>query len=280
MSNPWLIAALLTCLASASAAPAQYRSDMPLVLTPPAAARPTAADSVAIAAFRAAYASAGRPRVALLWNRELTDRVATQYDDVVHVERHAGSAGVAEVSRDGRAVGRVDRADSVATLRAGVREVDPERLRSSVVKESTEWALKAAFLSRLQEAGVRLVDRNVAMRGRAAASPASARADRQTFEMEALADKADLVMDVLQTPDPDTPLGATVRVETKSVATGAILVNLADGGASATPQRGRFVAGANGFVHEAPKAPTASEVGEILANRLLNALTAYWNTHP
>src|SRR5271163_4694214 len=62
-------------LAGSGLASAQYRPDQPPVLNPPAAV-PQDDGAAIISAFRQKYATAKQPRIALFWNRELTDSIA------------------------------------------------------------------------------------------------------------------------------------------------------------------------------------------------------------
>ncbi|HWV60565.1 MAG TPA: hypothetical protein VN034_07925 [Sphingopyxis sp.] len=255
---------------------AQYRDGMPPVIEAPVAAPVIGTDPLSPAAFHDAYSRAGRPRLVIFWNRELTDQLATQSDRIVQVERSMSAASAAGISADGRRAGRTDRSDSVETLRVGTREVDGERPIAALTN-STDWAVMSGFNSRLQSAGVLLVDRAVALRALAAASTAEDRQDRQTIETKALADKAEIILTVMQTPQSGTPLGAAFLVEAKRVNSGEILATVSDTGEPPPAKPGRFVAGANGFVREAPRAPTAEEIGRELADRLMARLATNWN---
>lgn len=266
------LAPALLVLAAACALPAQaqYRSGRPDTLAPPVRSEPAAAADNA--AFRAAYEKAGRPRIAVFWNRNLDDRLATDYDRVLEARQSSASVATVAASPYGNAVVAAGQSDSVTTLRAGERATAEQASRPGL-GERVDWPVAAAFNSQLQSAGVRLVDRALAMRALAASSEAESRRDVQTIELKALQDKADLFVEVLQTPDAGAPLGVMFRIDVKSVSTGGLLASVATDGKPAAAGPGRFVAGKDGFVREAPRAPDTADVGRVLASATMSALT-------
>lgn len=263
----------LAVLAVAGALPAhaQYREGMPETLTPAPRAAPAATAAATASSFRAAYEKAGRPRIAVFWNRDLDDRLSTDYDRVLQATHDSSRVAAVAVAPHGGAVVAAEETSATTTVRAGERATDVRGARQ-VLPERTDWPVAAAFNGQLQSAGVRLVDRALAMRALAAASNADERRDVQTVELKALQDKADLLVEILQTPDGDAPLGVMFRIDVKSIATGEILASVASDGKPPKAGPGRFVAGAGGFVREAPRESTPADIGQVLANATMTAL--------
>lgn len=264
---------LLAALGSHGAM-AQYRDGMPEVLPQPARASGDTAAADA-EAFRAAYRRAGSPRMVVYWNRDLGDALTTQYDHVQQATHVAQGAAVAQLSDDGRTLTQDAGVASVTTLRSGERRIDDNGSRQ-LLPERSDWPLMTAFNARLQGGGARLVDRTVAMRSHAAGESAEQRKDTQTLELKALQDKADLLVEVLQTHDASAPFGVTFRVEVKRVATGELLASLVSDGSAPRRAPGRFVAGGNGYVREAAPEQTIDEAGVVVANATMAALTRHW----
>ncbi len=268
-----MASALLAVLASHGAI-AQYREGMPEVLPEPARAA-TGNAAADVEAFRAAYRKAGSPRMVVYWNRDLGDALTTQYDQVQQATHVAQGAAVTQLSDDGRTLTQGAGVASVTTLRSGERSAQDNGSRQ-LLPETSDWPLMTAFNSRLQGAGAKLVDRTVTMRSRAAAESAEQRKDIQTIELKALHDKADLLVEVLQTHDASAPFGVMFRVEVKRLATGELLASLVSDGKGSKRAPGRFVAGGNGYVREAAPEQTIAEAGDVVANATMAALTRHW----
>lgn len=260
----------LAC-ASVLPAQAQYRGGRPETLQPMPRTTASATNAATVTSFRTAYEKAARPRIAVFWNRDLDDRLTTDYDQILQASRDTSRVAAVAVDPHAGAVVAAEQSSEVTTLRAGERPIAQQAARPGLA-ERTDWPVAAAFNGQLQSAGVRLVDRALAMRALAAASSLDARRDVQTMELKALQDKADLLVEILQTPDPNAPLGVLFRVDVKWIATGEVLVSVATDGTPARTGPGRFVAGANGFEREAPRAPGADDVGRVLATVTMNAL--------
>jgi hypothetical protein len=262
-------------LLAALPAAAQYREGTPPVLTPAPKHDPQAAmrDDTA---FRAAYAKAGSPRITVFWNRQLTDATTTQYDQVQQASVQTSAARVTEVSPSGRAVGTVQQTAAVATVREGERALPDAGAERSLLSERSEWPIASAFSSRLQRAGVQLVDRTMALRSQAAGTSAGERRDVQAMEIKALQGKSDLLAEVLQAADPRAPFGVIFRVDIKDVDTGALVASVVSDGKPPEQGPGRYVAGRNGFVREAAPGPTLADIGDVVAHATLQTLAARW----
>jgi hypothetical protein len=263
---------LAAALVAAAPAAAQYRADVPAVLTPP----PPPASPLAMAsrAFRERYARQGSPRIILFWNRVLSDEVQSQYADRVSVtttSREAAVAGPVGWTGYGTAAGRVETLDAAAT-----KERIREGSRDSMA-EAADWRVETAFNRAFIDNGARFVDRSVAIRATAHGRRLGATPNVQDIEMSALVGKADLMMEVLQTPDSRSPVGYGFRVEVKDVRTGRILATATSNGDGLQQGPGAMVATRHGFVRSAPAAISLEDVGEALAADVMGSLSARWS---
>lgn len=274
-SMPMKSALASMLLLAALPAAAQYREGTPPVLTPAPKHDPQAA-MLDDTAFRAAYVKAGSPRITVFWNRQLTDATTTQYDQVQQAILQTAAARVTEANPSGRAIGTVQQTVAVATVREGERALPDAGAERSLLNERSEWPIASAFSSRLQRAGVKLVDRTMALRSEAAGATADERRDVQAMEIKALQGKSELLAEVLQTADPRAPFGLIFRVDIKDVRTGALVVSAVSDGKPPEKGPGRYVAGPNGFVREAAPEPTLTDIGDVVAHAALQALAARW----
>ena len=259
-------------LGGAVPAAAQYRAGVPDVLAP--APEPGSPMMAAAHHFRASYAKHGSPRIILFWNRVLSDEVQSQYADrvsAVSTSRAGAVEGPVGYAAYGAAAGRVDTFDAAAT-----KERVREGQRDSMA-ESADWKVENAFNRAFIDNGARFVDRSVAMRVTAHGKKLGATPNVQDIETGALVGKADLMMEVLQTPDPDSPVGYSFRAQVKDVRSGRILANAVNNGDGIAHGPGPIVATSHGFVRSAPADVTLEDVGEALAADVMSALSARWS---
>jgi hypothetical protein len=170
----------------------------------------------------------------------------------------------------GAVAGRVNTLDAAAT-RERVREGERDSMA-----ESADWKVENAFNRAFIGNGARFVDRSVAMRVTAHGRKLGSDPNVQEIETSALIGKADLMMEVLQTPDPDSPVGYSFRAQVKDVRSGRILASAVNNGDNIAHGPGPMVATSHGFVRSAPAAVTLEDVGEALATDVMDALSARW----
>ena len=262
---------LIALSALVAPASAQYRTGVPEVLTPPPP--PASALSTAARIFRARYTQHGSPRIILFWNRALSDEVQSQYADrvsAVATTRTGAVEGPVGETAYGAASGRIDTFDAAST-----RERVREGQRDSMA-EAADWKAETAFNRAFIDNGARFVDRSVAIRATAHGRKLGPTPNAQEIETSAMIGKADLLMEVLQTPDPDSPVGYSFRAEIKDVRSGQILATAVNNGSTVSHGPGRMVATSRGFVREAPARASLEDVGESLAADLMRALSARW----
>lgn len=251
----------LALFASATACIAQpvYRADQPAVLER-AAPDENGAWEAARARFSRAYAAAGHPRILVMWHRAVTDRIS----DEQRISKSTVSAGV--LARDNYA--------QEVVIRWQARPATPGSFLAPVQAADYETSLTQSLLS----AGVRLVDRNLAIRMTALKGTAGGRAtssmDNATVEAQAFADLADQILQVQLLSDANAPAGWRARLTLVEVRTGRVV---ADSLVDAAQQRGEaqaartWVATDKGF--EARTAPLAlSQVARNDALALMKAV--------
>lgn len=211
--------------------------------------------------FASAYQRAGRPRVVVFWNRELSEETGTSYSGVVrgHSEQRTGFDGDELYTTNDTEV------------RAGVERNDLQR-RSSEFTERTDWKFESTFLSGLAQSGVNVVDRTMIVRrsGRKAGNTPN----QQAIEMDALQGYADILIEVLQTGDDGAPSGVSFKVTAKRISNGRILAAFVTDGQPPVSTARRWVAGPNGYERASPEAPTMGGIARQLVNETLDALGA------
>lgn len=208
----------------------QYRSDLPPVLEPSPSAAPRGNADAVRQRFQQQYEAAGRPRVALFWNIVLIDSVE---DRTVRVDKVQGgtssrSSGLAQTTSGLAGQGSM-RESSSDTQISVTRSQSTERIsenprRSTSLAERDMWQAETGFTSMMRSAGVRLVDRSTVIRTAAARDGTGS--SIRTIETKALQGKADLLMEVLLTPDPKAPLGWGFRVDLKHIDSGEIRMSM------------------------------------------------------
>jgi len=259
----------LVALLAWSGARAQYRDGLPPVMTPPphyAAPDPAGV----LAGFADTYRRQGAPRVIVFWNRALSDATASAYE--LRSDSRSDTHGAEDLTlyADGRTITRDSTTES--SSRMGLHRTDDGKRGG--LSERADWRAEEGFNKAMLANGVRLVDRAMAIRA-TAAGPGGGGGDAVAAESAALAGKADLLVEILQTPDASAPSGYAFRVDVKDVRSGALLANFVTRG---DPPQGprRFVAGGNGYERERPRAPSIGTVGAQVGQEMLTALATHW----
>lgn len=218
---------LILLVAGPALGQSQHRDQQPPVLEQPAAAPVPDRSKEILTDFRSAYRAAGAPRIALFWNVVLTDQVAEgtvsssriRGDKTQTVNRleqtTSGEAG------SSRLVDGDDRRTMDVTINRTSRTTDSAK-RGMPFAERDAWLMETAFTKWLLEGGADLIDRNLIMRITAAAMESDKDRDVRTVESKALVGKAHLLLEVLITPDTDSPLGWGFRCSLREIQTGRL----------------------------------------------------------
>ncbi|HLO75106.1 MAG TPA: hypothetical protein VK196_01460 [Magnetospirillum sp.] len=164
-----------------------------------------------VADFAQTYARNGRPRLALYWNRQLSEALSDWYSDVrVTSGSQSNSSMSGEFTLN-------QSSTSQNTLEVQRRIADPRR---GMVGESFEWEFQDAFLAPFLEAGAVVVDRGAMMRLAAADEPTSS---EKTVEVRGLQGKADYLLEILVAPNWRSSTGYELRARILDIKTGAIV---------------------------------------------------------
>lgn len=250
-----------------------YRSGQPRVIQP--APKETVQIDAApiIDRFAVAYAAQNRPRLAIFYNREFSDRLS-QWFGVSRValteKRDARLSGELEKTE-----GKVDlKGSSTGTVGVGRQDrlTDPRRRGLDGV---AGWRFENAFSKPFLEAGVRLIDRAAVMRLTAAGSTEAH--DVQQIETAALTGYADILVEILfeEFRSDDKGERTTIfRVTAKNVKTGEIVTQiLAEPKDNETKRK--YIGTRDGFVavDEAPPKKNGYDV----AIELIQAMNQAWS---
>lgn len=230
----------------------------PMMADPGLSQRVAQADrQSSLSAFKQRYVKAGRPRMAIYFNRELSDEVE-EWKTPVRIETAV---------RNNR--GEVIQAETAIHYRA-----DHENRRGSDTSSDMAWAFEDGFYNAFARQGARLVDRRMMLRLAAAKRPENAKGmvARQHIEMSAFKDHADLLVELLVQRNPSSPSGYNFRAQATNVKTAQVvaMVNASE----INPLEGKFVAGHNGY-ERARMSGTPDEVkqvGQQVAEELMRAL--------
>lgn len=261
-------------LAGGTAVAQQYRDNMPEVLNAPPRGNPAAQSSaMATSAFRAAYARKKSPRMVIFWNRQLTDSLSTSYEEWSRYTLTDGRMSDKTLYDDGSTTvaGRAVEAE----LRSGRTATTADGARTTGLAERADWKAAQGFNRTMLAGGARLIDRTLIMRS-TALNKGVDRGDAQSVEMSALTGKADLLVEVLQTPDASAPSGYTFRVDVKDIRSGTLLATVVTQGIPPSNGPGRWVAGPSGYQRERPLPPSVDQVGARVATEVMQALVANW----
>lgn len=221
-----------------------------------------------LASFTEEYRLHKQPRMAIYFNRELSDEVREW----------------ASESRLAVSVRRKDRAQATeeSTWIAEQTYLYPDG-RKPAPTEMWMWGFEDRFLETFLSAHAHLVDRATILRLTAARShnPVDlGSAPVKKIEMDALATYADLFMEILVLRSPDAPTGYEYRASAKDVRDGRLLASVTSlRWPSDTRTRTQTFVSESGY-HLAQVMPPVGEVSRRLALDLMQALSQYWSAFP
>lgn len=269
LSLPLLFALSFALPGAARAAP--FRDAQPQVLeTPPEEIEDDG--SATVDAFRRRYERQRKPAVALLWNRELSERVVQSAVQRQSVQGHRRESASETGTEGAKSANKQENSGQVTE----VSTYSPTEAARRGLDERSAARLRGAFLSTLAAGGLRPLDRTMLVR--AAALQASGPLDMQANEMRAL-QQARFVLEVLMVSDAQAALGMGFSVTAREVASAATLFTEYVALPLAKRGSGRWVAvnGADGF-ERAPQgsAPTVEEMGRAVALVVMARLSSAW----
>lgn len=215
--------------------------------------------------FRSAYRAAGKPRIAIYFNRSLSDDVSgwkgqERLVDNFHAKaqtRHSSGSS----QKDFLAVGG-------ETLEYQTATRDPQRRG---VSDSWDWSLEEGFIEPFMTAGSIMVDRATILR-LTGADKQNADLSPRTVEISALKNYADIYVELLVSRQQNFGEFA-VKAIAKDIQTGAILASamVKEGERSASTE---YIATANGFQ---PAGVGPHAWGGSLADKIMVSLISNWS---
>jgi hypothetical protein len=244
------------------------------VLAPPPAPDLRAEVEAAVGRFQVVYARRGAPRLGLFWNRDLGDQLTRWETRRRHVVTGRGDA---EVQEPGKEAGRTAASSEIT---ASDQRLGPEARRRGP-GERLEWELQDGFLDPLLRAGVRVVDRAtiiriVGVREASRGRPGESQ-EPQSVELLALQGFADILLEILLAPAPETDDGIELRAVAKEIATGTIVTQVSTRTMRRLVRTGpQYVATPRGF--EPRPVPTIlQDLTTQLALALMDSLAVQWS---
>jgi hypothetical protein len=241
-----------------------------------------------VSRFASAYAGNGKPKLALYWNRQLSDALNEWYSDTRIVNRtDSASTMSGEIN--------LDKSGTTQNTTEIQRRVQDRR--RGAVSESFEWEFQDGFLAPFLEAGAVVLDRAAIVRFTGADMQNAA---ENQVEVRALQGKADYLMEILVSPNWQSTTGYELRTRILEVKSGRIVamvnsknlkewnpekqVTVSDRGFELAdeddetfgPQgEDKFRATATGFERKR-KPPKLSKISQNLAYNTMNGLMRQW----
>ncbi|MEW6261557.1 MAG: hypothetical protein AB1641_00640 [Thermodesulfobacteriota bacterium] len=223
-----------------------------------------------IASFREAYLAAGKPRLAVFLNRQLSDEVQEWVAEIREVTAAKKSSWFGEKRDESKSetVAYTQKYQGVGGQRPAPEEV-------------WVWAFEDGFLEPFLAAGTLVVDRATIMR-QAAAKPGQTETlgpdvSVKGLEMEALRGGADLFVEMLVTRSPSSALGYEFKAAAKEVKTGFIRANVTSLRWTLKKKREAVVT-AKGYELKDKETdlPSVRQVSTKLAVEMMNSLMRAW----
>ncbi|CAA7623820.1 conserved exported hypothetical protein [Magnetospirillum sp. LM-5] len=161
--------------------------------------------------FASAYAANGKPKLALFWNRQLSETLNEWYSDTRIVNRtESNSTMSGEIN--------LDKQGSTQNTTEIQRRVQDRR--RGQVSESFEWEFQDGFLAPFLEAGATILDRAAIVRFTGADMQTT---NENLVEVRALQGKADFLLEILVAPNWQSSTGYELRTRILEVKTGRIV---------------------------------------------------------
>lgn len=284
--------AILGLVGTSSHTVAQEHAAAPMLKQPPKREMPTGPSLVEMRSdiltqFESSYSTAGKPAIAVFWNRKFDDQLSQWYQTV----RFSQTGESAIKGSDKFEPQGGDQAAYERNVSGGGKIVSAQYLETRAGKqtrrgfdESTGFEFSAGFTSTFLQVPAKIIDRDAIMRlvqrDNAKQAGAEMISDYQKIETDSLMGYADYLAEVLLTPDSRGDTGWAFMVTVKSVKDGSVIAmfkspaNVPMDG----PPKEYWTTTANGYekVVEQRQIGTPTDVGEQLAFETMQALSRIW----
>jgi hypothetical protein len=231
--------------------------------------------------FAKAYAGKGSPRIALFFNRALSDDVREWQSDVriAAAYEQRGVVQLREKTHDKET--SATQSNGTAASALAIEQPTDSGERRLPVTEAWVWAFEDGFLTPMLEAKAKTVDRATIVRLTAAGDKSGALqpvAPKQ-IEMDALKNHADILVEVLVSRSPSAIYRYEFKASAKEINTGIVLANVTSARWNSRNRAGRVVvATSDGYkVGHGLALPGVQDVASDLAIDLMNALARNWS---
>ncbi len=205
----------LVLLALASPAAAQYRDGQPDVRPPRAEADPDDAANAALNAFAHWYQAAGRPRMLLYWNRQLTDETTTRRTDKTIVDRTYGESTSGETTATDFGEAKLKETDGTErNVTSRESEAITGKAYSKMNRQASD-VMETVFVNTFLAIGADIADRDALIRRLSLSNPKEDRGDIQFLETQALASGIQYLVEILPDPQASSPTGLVFTVKIK-----------------------------------------------------------------
>jgi len=246
-----------------------------MVLTPPPKPDFEAIIAASIDRFQEAYTRKSSPKIAVYWNRQLSDRINEwRRQERIALTSASDRREAVKVEDERRQANKSDLSIEKHTAANDPQRQGPDEL----------WMgeFQSGVLDPLLQAGAQVVDRATIIRLMAATNPAAAGSagmlSEQHVEMKALQGFAQLVIEILATPSRQASAGYELTAVVKDVNSGVILANVNSRNMKREllPATKEYVATPRGFeLRETP--PRLFDVARNLTINVMDAMTSYWS---
>ncbi len=218
--------------------------------------------------FTAAYLRAGKPRLALFWNQDFSQRLA-EWEPVIRVTERTDERSTG--TRDGRP--NTGSYSSVSATELHVRNQSTSERRMDALDAAD---FESGFFAALASSNAVLIDRDTTMRRAALDQPG---ADFAALETRGLMQHADMVLDVAMLPDSASYGGYTIHTRVRDLKQGRLVADIVTKPTrpSQTDRAGRWEAKAGGFVFIEDRQQSALyRLGQHTGYDMMSQLSRVW----
>ncbi len=233
----------------------------------------TGFDESAVSSFASAYRKAGKPRLAVYFNRELSDEVREKvisdrqvWEHNTHIQGSRSGKPAAELNINSKSSSYEEYGVGVTGLRD-----DPS--------ESWKWEFEDNVTQALLSASANVVDRSTILRQTSANRGNTAgyggNISTNINEMRALDKYADILIELLVVPSSNSRVGYNFKATAKYIKTGRVVGSaFVDGRSNPNPVKTSFVATDSGYSKETTQEiPSISDLSRVLSQKLMRVMS-------